>query len=511
MNFFFRTKESAIDIFSKIKENRFLSFLVFLFLLLAIVFVVVMCSENPEWIFNLLGVSEKEKPKREALKFLGIGMMGVILVVLMLSKKLSRFRTFQNFLIALLVLLGIVFVVVMISDKPSWSFKLLGVSGSENRKYEVLKFLGIGMGGILVALQALASHRRAKAMEDTAEHTEKGLRQERLKNAIEHLSHDKDSVRLGGAYELFHLAEDNKELRQTVLDILCAHIRQTTGEIIYRVVHRSKPSEEVQSLLTLLFVKNYKVFKSCDINLWGCWLNGADLQGARLQKAILNGAQLQGATLTEAHLQESELVQAHLQGTSLRFAHLQGAILWETYLQGAILWETYLQGANLWGTYLQGADLEGARLQGADLFRAQLQGANLLGTLLLGVVSGDQEAENIPISPAAYISKAQIWKSLRKPRFAARMKKSIDQESDLSGAIFEGGLSREDVDFLVEGLSDEKANELREELEPHIDQPASNELPEDSGAITGAYTKEKAKEWIAEHEEALREVSRGDS
>ena len=288
---------------------------------------------------------------------------------------------------------------------------------------------------------------------------------------------------MGGAYELFHLAEDNKELRQTVLDILCAHIRQTTGETIYRVVHRSKPSEEVQSLLTLLFVKNYKVFKSCDINLWGCWLNGADLQGARLQKAILNGAQLQGATLTEAHLQESELVQAHLQGTSLRFAHLQGA--------------------NLWGTYLQGAGLEGARLQGADLFRAQLQGANLLGTLLRGVVSGDQEAENIPISPAAYISKAQIWKSLRKPRFAARMKKSIDQESDLSGAIFEGGLSREDVDFLVEGLSDEKANELREKLEPHIDQPASNELPEDSGAITGAYTEEEAKEWIAEHEEAL--------
>ena len=39
-----------------------------------------------------------------------------------------------------------------------------------------------------------------------------------------------DSVRLGGAYELFHLAQDTEELRQTVLDILYAHIRRTTGE-----------------------------------------------------------------------------------------------------------------------------------------------------------------------------------------------------------------------------------------------------------------------------------------
>ena len=95
-------------------------------------------------------------------------------------------------------------------------------------KYDTLKFLGIGMGGILLALQALASHRRAKAMEDAANqqakatrNTEQGQRQERLKNAIEHLGHKSDSVRLGGAYELFHLAEDNQKVSQTVLDILC--------------------------------------------------------------------------------------------------------------------------------------------------------------------------------------------------------------------------------------------------------------------------------------------------
>ena len=141
------------------------------------------------------------------------------------------------------------------------------------------------MGGVLIALQALMSYKRAKAMEQTAEaqadaakaqadavaKTEQGQRQDRLKNAIEHLGHESDSVRLGGAYELFHLAEDTEDLRQTVLDILCAHIRRTTGESEYREAHKSKPSEEIQSLLTLLFVHYKEAFKGLHRDLQGSW------------------------------------------------------------------------------------------------------------------------------------------------------------------------------------------------------------------------------------------------
>ena len=219
-----------------------------------------------------------------------------------------------SFLIALLVLAFGAFVGVLLSEcSEKYISKLLGLC----EKNEALKFLGISMGGILIALQALMSYKRAKAMETTAEaqadaakaqadavsKTEQGQRQDRLKNAIEHLGHEKDSVRLGGAYELFHLAKDIKELRQTVLDILCAHIRQTTGDDGYRETHKSKPSEEVQSLLTLLFVQEYEVFKGCHINLQGSWLNGANLKEARLAKAILTRAHLQNAWLREAQLQ----------------------------------------------------------------------------------------------------------------------------------------------------------------------------------------------------------------
>lgn len=458
--------------------------------------------------------------------------------------KENLFSIFQIALIVLLIFLVGVFVGVMCFEDPKWSFKLFGVSGSENPKYEVLKFLGIGLGGILVALQALMSYKRAKAMEDTAkaqadaaqaqaranEHTEQGLRQERLKNAIEHLGDERDSVRLGGAYELFHLAEDTKDLRKTALDMLCLHIRQTTGENEYQEKHKSKPSEEVQSLLTLLFVQNHEVFKGLQINLQESWLNGANLSGARLEKAVLTRAHLQGATLAKARLQDANLIEAHLQGASLRGAHLQraflirakmqGVKLGRAQMQGTNLWKTYLQGANLHGTDVQGADLFGAHLQGADLFGTRLQGANLRGVRLQGTNLGEAHLQGADLFQTRLQGAnllgvrlqgagSEFWSLME--FFEARIRNQMGKETDLSGAIFAGGLSREDLDALVEDLSDEKANELREKMEPHIDQPESHELPEDSEAITGVYTKEKADQWIAEYEKAMSEKPEEDS
>ena len=410
-------------------------------------------------------------------------------------------------LIFLLMLLAVGFVVVMFCE-PKWIFDRLGIP--EKEKNKALTFLGIGMGGILVALQALMSYKRARAMEDTAkaqanaanaqadaalaqaranENTEQGLRQERLKNAIEHLGHERDSVRMGGAYELFHLAEDSKNLRKTALDILCLHIRQTTGENEYQKKYKSKPSGEIQSLLTLLFVQDHAIFKDLQINLQESWLNGANLGKARLQRAILTGA----------HLQKANLFEAHLQGANLSRTHLQGTYLSSAYLQKAELNMAHLQGAALVGAHLQGAALVGAHLQGANLFEAHLQGAFLLESRLQEAVLREADVRG---------AKSRVWRFLT---FAQCMRTSIGEETDLSNVIFAGGLTKEDVDSLVEGLSDEKANELRERLESHIGIPESNELPEGSNAITGAYTEEDAKKWIAEYEEAMSEVPEGDS
>ena len=408
-----------------------------------------------------------------------------------------RTEPLLSFLIFLLVLLTGLLVFVMFCETcKEWVGERLGLY----KKNNILKFLGISMGGVLLTLQALMSYKRAKAMEDTAraqveanENTEQGQRQERLKNAIEHLGHDKDSVRLGGAYELFHLAEDTakdkKDLRQSILNILCAHIRQTTGEAEYREKYKSKPSEEVQSLLTLLFVQKHDVFKGCHINLQGSWLNGADLRGARLVRAVLTGTYLQGAELEEARLQGADLIGTQLQGSVLMLADLLGADLRGGQLQGADLSGASLPGA-VFGV-AQNKDFSKSSLGASGLLQrvvqTQLQGAGLVGTFLLGITR----------------------KKSRSDSFEEHIRSRIGEENDLRGTIFAGGLIQEEVDSCVKGLSDGAAESLRSILESHVGKPPSFELPKDSLAIlaiTGTYTAEEAEQWIAEYNEAMSEV-----
>ena len=263
--------------------------------------------------------------------------------------------------------------------------------------------------------------------------------------------------------------------------------------------HKSKPSEEIQSLLTLLFVQNHAVFKGLHVNLQGSCLKGANLWGARLV----------GADLTESHLQAAFLLNARLQGALLRAARLQLADLRDAQLQAAILHQAHLQAADMKGAGLQGASLGGAGLESADLCGAKLHGANVWTDHL---TLEEQRSIRGPVHDHYPPSRASL------PTFAERIRKWIGKEGNLfaedakfSGAKFEGGLSRERVDSLVEGLSDKDANELREKLEPHIGKRESRKLPKNSGATTGAYTEEEAKRWIAEYEEAMSEVSGDDS
>ena len=148
-------------------------------------------------------------------------------------------------------------------------------------------------------------------------------------------------------------------------------------------------------------------------------------------------------------------------------------------LQGANLVETRLQAVNLVETQLQGAMLFlGIQLQGAALQRARLQG--------IGSVDGSSMS------------------------FQDRIRRQIDKESDLSEVISAGGLSQKYVDSLVEGLSEDQATWIRGRLRRYIDTPESHELPENSGAITGSYTKEDAETWIAEYKQAMSEVPADD-
>ena len=387
----------------------------------------------------------------------------------------------HGMLVCLLCILFIAFSAVIFSETTEgWVRQYFGLI----KKDEILKFIGISMGGVLLALQAVIANKRAVAMNNAAraqvrvtehqakanENIEKGQRQERLKNAIEHLGNDMVSVRLGGAYELFHLAQETENLRQTALDILCAHIRQTTSEPTYREKHKSKPSEEIQSLLTLSFVQNdeFHTFRGLHINLQCSWLNGVQLDYARLENADLLRIHLQDANLHGTKFRRANLSLAKLQCSRLRMADFRGADLFKGQLQAT--------------------HLDCAMLQGAVLHHAELQGATLYNTELQGV------SDSITLCQT----------------FSKQIRRHIGLESNLLGITFSGGLTKKELNILVKELSDTLESHITEILEPHVDKPPSHELPKDSGAITGSYTEEEAEQWITEYEAATSGMPEND-
>ncbi len=372
------------------------------------------------------------------------------------------------------------------------------------------------------------SYKRAKALEDTSraqvkanEHTETGQRQERLRSAIDHLGHTSESVRLGGAYELLDLARDTAYLREPVFEILCAHIRRTTSTKKYREKHRTKPSEEVQSLLTLLFVREHGLFSKLRADLQDTWLRGARLKGARLSRCDLTGAVLESADLTEASLKGALLISTNLShavldetrlrrawflGANLRSAYLffaraqradfsdvtapgadfTGADMQEanfsdsdlrlsnfslTGLQLAVFVNSKLQGADFSEAEMQGTDFERAQMQGVNLFRAGMQGANFEQTMMHGGHSEDsnQEGED-------------------------RVRGYVGRETDYPCSVFGGHLESEDVESLVNRVSQRRRGELRTVLLSHVGKARESEAPD--GVETGMYTLDQAEEWI---------------
>ena len=295
------------------------------------------------------------------------------------------------------------------------------------RKESVVRGLGIAIAGTLSIWAVWIAHCRAEEMKkqtDVAHRTvcatEKRLVQERFRDAVGHLGHDSESVRLNGAYALFRLAVREEAFREWVARTLCLHIVTVTRAEEYREANAAAPSAEIEILMRLLF-------------------------------------------------EEKSLDSEGLHSEAEREAFREGFLI--------DLSCGYFSGLVLKHARFQGADLEGAEFQGADLLHAQFQGAS------------SSEEENA--------------------LFKWRVKEGIDRETDVSGAIFAGGLKREEVERMTEELrqaggrvSKKEIQAFAQSLKEHIGREASHALPDE--AQSGTYDEAQAREWIEEYEEATK-------
>ncbi|MBW9211772.1 pentapeptide repeat-containing protein [Mumia sp. zg.B21] len=186
---------------------------------------------------------------------------------------------------------------------------------------------------------------------------------ERYTRAVEQLGHTSIAIRLGGLYSLDRIAVDSERDRDTILEVICAFVRDRTRarpSATPETDAPTAPETDVAAALSLLTRPKSWINSTVDIN--GANLTGANLFRANLTRANLGGANLGGANLTRANL-----TGAYLGGVTLTRAKLTGANLTGAYLGGVTLTRAKLTGADLTNAFLTNADLTGADFTNADL------------------------------------------------------------------------------------------------------------------------------------------------
>ena len=249
------------------------------------------------------------------------------------------------------------------ADKGALAY-LLGTK--DEGKRETIKFIALGMGGVLAVMSVIMLNRRVDAMVQSAAAQaksaaamaenniliEKGHIDERFKAAVQSLGHQEESVRIAAFYQFYLLAKNNpdKDFVKNIFDMMCVHLRQITSRADYRNGEgRENPTGECQSLLDVLFKNPQNIFVVADMRV--------DLQGVYLVGANFH--------------------KAHLQGVSFKSANLQHALFWSANVEKAFFTDSNLQNANFTVAhahyaFFQGADVEGADFTNADLHIADM-------------------------------------------------------------------------------------------------------------------------------------------
>ena len=231
---------------------------------------------------------------------------------------------FVSILWILLIAISFVFVRIIFdfhSDFPI--YELFGIDD----KHEALKFVGWGIGGMIITLGALAVNRRAEAQEQNSNLVEKGNDDARFQHMIEDLGHAKTVVRIATFYRFYYLASKDvqtNKFRNDVFEILCSCLRTMLME---KLDDNTNPSEQQMAQQTLFDILFKGKFKSNDDMKSGLVRDEikADLQNVCFTDIDFSDANLSGVDFRKAEFKNVNLDKARsVEGADFRGATIDG-------------------------------------------------------------------------------------------------------------------------------------------------------------------------------------------
>lgn len=227
------------------------------------------------------------------------------------------------------------------------------------------------VGGV-IAVVTLAISWAKHSLEQDANRTT------RYTEAIKQLGDESIAVRLGGIYALERIAQDSERDHQTILDVLCAFMREMSPSKVEGKDAMDPIRSDVSAAATVVSRLSSISTPKTPIDLRDTNLRTADFTGADLTEALFSNAILARAVLNHANLGGAQLDGADLYSAKMKGANLAGANLNDANLQIVDLSDATLSDAGLFGV-----ELMNARLERTDLTRANLVSADLSGSTIL--------------------------------------------------------------------------------------------------------------------------------
>jgi uncharacterized protein YjbI with pentapeptide repeats len=309
---------------------------------------------------------------------------------------------YGKLILALFVIFLFPFVSVWISEKWNFSFGELYTFGIIDMKdYYSIWIALFGAGGI--AFNIYQNWKRLFYQEEQLNNQDQQLvlqtkvqRDNRFAKGIELLGNNNESARIGAAYSLYFLAKDfPEEFRETVFEVLCAHIRTISGTSQYIEDHPDNTSTEIQSIIDLLFKKGRyesSLFKGLEANLLHVNIAYADLSSA---------------DFTDANLSFANLSYSHLRSTNFSNVRFYKAILSNIDGKGggvfkeAMITDTNFDFANLSCCDFSNAHLNNIKINNHSIFhetiffKATIESTNLESACFNGAILNNAIFSNV--------------------------------------------------------------------------------------------------------------------
>ena len=329
------------------------------------------------------------------------------------------------FVILLLIIIVIPFGIVIVKSKKgkvTSKTKILGMSFKDFMTLWVAFWglFGVFFGVIQVQRQISNQDNQIQIQKEQFENQiqiqQKQLRETRFSSGVELLGNMNESARIGGAYNLFFLANEYPdEYLIPVCEIFCAHIRTITSSKEYQIKH--KTSNEIQTLINFLFKRNNTslIFEHCNKNLQGTFLDGTNFKESKLDNVDFDYSTLLNIdfnydTLTSVYCDNSKLKNITFRQNELFSVYIQDAEVtnvnfFNSELRNVRFGDSKLTNVKFPFSTLYWVRFDGAKLINIDFKYADIDAITLSGTILDGHKLEDIENRSRELTKKSYKKK----------------------------------------------------------------------------------------------------------